>query len=88
MEWCGTFVSVVGMVISSGKGLYHLYHTENTDDEANNARLELYGLALCFIAAASEVVVILNRSQIKKHVPLVQVSLLSLSLAISSNLWF
>jgi drug/metabolite transporter (DMT)-like permease len=77
MEWCGTFVSIVGMVISSGKGLYHLYHTENTDEEAVSARLELYGLALCFVAAASEVVVILNRSQIKKHVPLMQVPALS-----------
>lgn len=73
MEWIGTVFSIIGMVISSGKGLYHMYHSENTDEEAVNARLELYGLCLCFLAAVSEVVVILNRVQIKKHVPLMQV---------------
>lgn len=76
MEWIGTVISILGMVISSGKGLYHMYHSENTDEEAVNARLELYGFGLCFIAALSEVVVILNRAQIKKHVPLMQVFLL------------
>ena len=61
------------MIISSGEGLYHLYHSENTSSEAINARLELYGASLCFIAAMSEVVVILNRVTIKKYVPLMQV---------------
>ncbi len=86
LEWIGTFVSICGMLISSGKGLYHMYHSENTSEEAVNARLELYGLTLCFIAAASEVVVILNRAQIKKYVPLVQVVPFLFSLIIASIL--
>jgi drug/metabolite transporter (DMT)-like permease len=73
MEWSGTLVSIMGMLITSAQGIYHMYHSENSDDEAVNARLELYGLLLCFVAAVCETVVILNRSQIKKHVPLMQV---------------
>lgn len=86
LEWNGTFVSICGMFLANAKGLYHLFHSDNSSEEAVSSRLELYGSFLCFIAASSEVLVILNRAQISKHVPLMQVLIAFLFLFLTSDL--
>jgi drug/metabolite transporter (DMT)-like permease len=65
-EWLGTAIALIGVVIISVKNLGSLVGQSSIGSN------EIIGDSICTLAACAEVVVILNRHQIKKHVPLWQ----------------
>jgi drug/metabolite transporter (DMT)-like permease len=86
LEWIGVIVAFIGIVLASLHVYIHrLVAGVATDDssgmtqtamEASIAKeswhVEMLGVVLCLLASANEVVVLLNRSKIKKYVPLMQ----------------
>lgn len=68
-EWIGVTVSFGGMFLSE----YRPTEGEAVE-ETTPFHLQLFGYFLCFLAAAGEVVTILNRIKTRKYVPLLQVS--------------
>lgn len=68
-DWVGVILSISGVAIIGANKLFDT----NNDEEPSRGWSELFGVGLLFIAATSEFIVILNRKQIKKYVPLMQV---------------
>ena len=67
-EWCGVMVSLVGLFIIGSDGMWDLGEKELVS--------VLVGDALCLIAAASQVMVIITRRQLTPHLPLMQVNIM------------
>eukprot|EP01039_Chlorochromonas_danica_P003650 gene3650-3996_t len=68
-EWIGVMVSFGGMFLSE----YRVSGAEaEAVEETTPFHLQLFGYFLCFLAAAGEVVTILNRIKTRKYVPLLQ----------------
>lgn len=66
-EWIGVLLAIFGIIVVTFSDLTSL------DQLNDKSALSWFGDTLCILSAVSEVVVILNRSQLKKHVPLMQV---------------
>ena len=73
LEWLGVLVVIVGIFVSAAHGLLSIFGP----NQSSHAIRMLFGDALCSIAAVCEVCVILNRTKIKKYVPLMQVSIIN-----------
>ena len=71
IEWAGTCISILGIVVATSRGLFHFVNnTSDEDNVASTAKKQMLGDVLCIMASAAEVGVILNRTATKKHVPL------------------
>jgi len=68
-EWLGTFIALSGVVIISVKNLAFLSFSA-LDSGGALSNSEIIGDSLCTCAAMAEVLVILNRHQTKRFVPL------------------
>lgn len=71
LEWLGVLIAIIGIVSSE-------LITSSAGDSSNNHDLIL-GDVICLLAAAGEVVVIINRSELKNYVPMMKVSLYCLT---------
>lgn len=78
LEWLGVFVSFAGMFFSNCQSLF-LPETSSNNEESNDLdhisiHWQLFGIFLCFLSAAGEVLVIYNRIKTRQYVPLLQVN--------------
>ena len=72
LEWLGTFTAFSGLLVAASSAL-----SANSSGGFTLGKKEVLGDVLCFLAAAGEVVVIMNRHKIKQFVPLFQYSALT-----------
>jgi drug/metabolite transporter (DMT)-like permease len=82
-EWGGVAVVMGGIVLSAYRKALHKYdiekhphiHNSGEDDESDSGGNWMwFGDCLCLLAAASEMVVLLDRMKTKDHIPLMQVT--------------
>jgi hypothetical protein len=82
-EWGGVAVVMGGIVLSAYRKALHKYdiekhphiHNSGEDDESDSGGNWMwFGDFLCLLAAASEMVVLLDRMKTKDHIPLMQVT--------------
>lgn len=85
MDWTGVFIAIVGVGILGTPGFLN-EHSSSSESESNDEAIplsyQLFGAALCFLAAIGELIVILNRNQIKKYVPLMQYTAVTTTLIV------
>lgn len=88
LEWIGVIVAFIGIILASLHVYMHRLLSGGvggmgSDDSTGKTpmeksisseswHLEMVGVVLCLLSSANEVVVLLNRSKIKKYVPLMQ----------------
>jgi drug/metabolite transporter (DMT)-like permease len=70
LDWLGVLISIAGVGVV---GSDELIGSVVTEDVTSSPMMQLVGVAMCLGAAVCEFLVILNRKQIKKYVPLMQV---------------
>jgi drug/metabolite transporter (DMT)-like permease len=83
LEWCGVLIVMLGIILSAYRKALQQYdipdhrhrHISNDDESSSESDKKMwFGDFLCLLAAASEMVILLDRIKTKDHIPLFQVA--------------